>query len=469
MIESSNAVLMAEYRLLNACFLDNSNLDKPGVSEDSFIHEQSKTIFNSMMQLRSEKVPINMNSLFQRAASLDVGIRQDQISLIQDINEEQTVVLDDILKTLTSAKKRVNVLENLEKIKNIVDSNVILSDEDKAKLRDLYYSSEEQTLVEETREGVMTFEQWKDAYFKEFDKRVNGKAYYFNDEILDDLITTGPQPGQGGLICASSGMGKSAYCLNLINRFIDRQIPCMYFSLEMGKVDTADRLMAIRKQIPFKDIVNPVSSDPTMFQGIRGQLMAEFDNLISNNKFRFCEEPTLTLNDIRSYITKFQADTGQKYCLVVIDLLTMVQDFASIKGSASLANQIEFAINKLNAMAKELGFHYIGVVQLNRTVEADKVMDIEDITKLRPTRSAIKNANALLERARYVVSLFRPKYFADTYLSDDPQTAEMQDMIEVGIMKQNNGVTTKRYALFDGETFTVTPMLKTESDTDEED
>lgn len=467
MIESNNAVILAEYRLLNACFLDNSNLDKQGVNEDAFIHEQSKTIYNSMLQLRKENIPINMNSLFQRAASLDVGIRQDQISLIQDINEEQTVVLDDILKTLSSAKKRIKVLDNLEKIKNIVDSNVILTDADKATLRDLYYQSEGETLIDEEREGVMNFEQWKDAYFKEFDKRANGKAYYFNDEILDDLITTGPQPGQGGLICASSGMGKSAYCLNLINRFIDRQIPCMYFSLEMGKVDTADRLMAIRKQIPFKDIVNPVSSDPTMFQGIRGQLVTEFNNLLANNKFRFCDEPTLTLNDLRSHITKFQADTGQKYCLVVIDLLTMIQDFASIKGSASLANQIEFAINKLNAMAKELGFHYIGVVQLNRTVEADKVMDIEDIVKLRPTRSAIKNANALLERARYVVSLFRPKYFADTYLSDDPQTAEMQDIIEVGIMKQNNGITTKRYALFDGETFTVTPMLKTESEVDE--
>ena len=458
---------MAEYRLLNACFLDNKYLDSPGVNEDAFIHEQSKTIYNSMMQLRSEKVPINMNSLFQRAASLDVGIRQDQIALIQDINTESEVVLDDILKTLSSAKKRIISNKDIEEVKDILNSNIIISADDKTKLRDLLYRVEENTLIEETHEGVMNFEQWKDAYFQEFDKRSKGKAYYFNDEILDNLITTGPQPGQGGLICASSGMGKSAYCLNLINRFIDRQIPCMYFSLEMGKVDTADRLMSIRKQIPFKDIINPTSSDPTTFQSIRSLLMKEFDDLIANNKFRFCDEPTLTLNDLRSYITKFQTDTGQKYCLVVIDLLTMIQDFASLKGNASLANQIEFAINKLNAMAKELGFHYIGVVQLNRTVEADKVVDIDDITKLRPTRSAIKNANALLERARYVVSLFRPKYFADTYLSDDPQTAEMQDIIEVGIMKQNNGITTKRYALFDGETFTVTPMLNTEETTDE--
>ena len=67
MIESTNAVIIAEYRLLNACYLNQDNLDKQGVSEESFVHDQSKTLFNSIFSLKTENIPINENSLFQRA------------------------------------------------------------------------------------------------------------------------------------------------------------------------------------------------------------------------------------------------------------------------------------------------------------------------------------------------------------------------------------------------------------------
>ena len=462
MIESTNAVIIAEYRLLNACYLNQDNLDKQGVSEESFVHDQSKTLFNSIFSLKTENIPINENSLFQRASSLDNDISQEQIDYIVSINEDPNVNINDIVKTLTIAKNAVDCTKNLEEAKTIINSKILLSDEDKAKVRNLLYDSEEKALMEEQHSGVMNLDTWSAEYIEEFKKRQNGKLYSFNDKILDNIITTGPEPGCGGLICASSGMGKSSYCLNLINNFINLQVPCMYFSLEMGKIDTFDRLIAIREQVPFKDLVNP--SDPNVYQTMLGLINNERQELIKNNKFRFCEDPSLTLNDIRSYIKKFQSDIGQRYCIVVLDLVTMVKDFASVANGVSLANQMEFAINKLNAMAKELGFHYIGVAQLNRTVESDKIIDIEDIDKLRPTRSAIKNSGALLERTRYCISLFRKKFYADTYLPDNPETQEMDDIIEVGLMKQNNGVTARKYARFDGDTFSITPVIEQQSD-----
>ena len=253
-------------------------------------------------------------------------------------------------------------------------------------------------------------------------------------------------------------MGKSSYVLNLINNLINRDIPVLYFSLEMGKIDTYDRLVSIRTQIPFKNLVNP--EDPSEWASYKDRIEEEHEVLSKHVKFRFCDDPEITLNDIESYIRKFQADIGVQYCIVVIDLVTMVQDFASVSNGVSLANQIEFAINKLNAIAKTCGIHYIGIAQLNRKVEEDKVRDPEDIPKLRPNRAAIKNSNALLERCRYVISLFRPKYFADTYLSVEefPEIAEMEDIIEVGVMKQNNGMTGRAECKFDGETFTVAPI-----------
>ena len=58
MIEDNNAVLLAEYRLLNACYSNPDFLYENGVTEDIFQHSQSKTIFNSIKSLYESKVPL---------------------------------------------------------------------------------------------------------------------------------------------------------------------------------------------------------------------------------------------------------------------------------------------------------------------------------------------------------------------------------------------------------------------------
>lgn len=459
-IESNNAVVIAEYRLLNACFLNPDNLMQQDINEDIFFYQQSKSIFNSLIELKKENIEITENSLYQRAASKDISIRQEQIQTVVDINDDKNVQIKDILDGLNLAKKVDFSLKKLKEAESLLSKNLIINDEDKDTFRDILSSVEAKVLREDNKMGLLTFDEWTNDYIEEFKNRKNGKIYYFNDPILDKLITTGPEPGNGGIICAASGMGKSSYVLNIINNFISREIPCMYFSLEMGKMNTMDRLMAIRHQIPFKNFVNPSSLDE--HNDLLNLIKEDRENLIKNLKFRFCEDPNLSLNDIRSYIQKFQADTGQTYIIVVIDLISMVKDFTTTKNGLNLAASMEFAINKMNAIAKELGIHWIGVAQLNRSVESEKIVDIDDIYKYRPNRNALKNSNALTERSRYLISLFRPKYYAEMYLPDDPATNEMTDIVEIGLLKQSNGCVGRTEALFDGDTFTVTPIIQTD-------
>lgn len=455
-IESNNAVVVAEYRLLNACFVNPNNLNEQDVNEDIFLHPQCKSILQALVELKKEGIEINENSLYQRVAAKDLNVTQSQIQTLIDINEDANVQIKDIVNALQSAKKVEAATAKLKEAQQLLSKNLIMSEQDKEAFRDAIADAETQMLQEDNKMGLLTFEQWTDSYLDEFKQRKNGKMYFFNDPILDKLITTGPEPGNGGLICASPGMGKSSYVLNLINRLIDRQIACIYFSLEMGKMNTMDRLMSIRLQIPFKNFVNPTSAE--VHDELLGYINAEREKLLNCDKFRFCEDPSLSLNDIKSYIQKFQADTGQNYCIVVIDLITMVKDFTSTKNGVNLAASMEFAINKMNAIAKELNIHWIGVAQLNRTVESEKIVDIDDIYKYRPTRNAVKNANALLERSRYLLSLFRPKYYAEMYLPDEQDTKDLADVIEIGLLKQSNGVVGREVALFDGETFTISPM-----------
>ena len=236
----------------------------------------------------------------------------------------------------------------------------------------------------------------------------------------------------------------------------------IFFSLEMGEISTYDRLLSSRLQIPYSEIVNP--SDEETYSSILAAVEQERQSLDQNQFFRFCENATIDLNYIKKEIIKFQESIGQRYCIVVIDLITMVQDFVSARNGLGLAQTIEVAINKMNALSKELGIHYIGTAQLNRSGETANVVDIEDINRLRPTRAQVKNSGALLERCRYVVSLFRKKFFIDQYFPDDEEAQAEDDLVEVSMLKQNNGQCKRMYESFNGECFTLTYVENAKSE-----
>ena len=84
MIEDNNAVLLAEYRLLNACYSNPDFLYENGVTEDIFQHSQSKTIFNSIKSLYESKVPLTRESLWQDASNHDLGINNSIIDQVID-------------------------------------------------------------------------------------------------------------------------------------------------------------------------------------------------------------------------------------------------------------------------------------------------------------------------------------------------------------------------------------------------
>ena len=236
----------------------------------------------------------------------------------------------------------------------------------------------------------------------------------------------------------------------------------MYYSLEMGKADTMDRLIALRKQLPLSDIINPPDTDT--WQVLKKEIQQECEILKQNKNFRFSECASISLPQVKQDITKFQTDIGQQYCIVVFDLLSMVKEFmVTDKSGVNFAQGIEVAINVLNAMAKELGFHYIAVLQMNRKGEDERIDDVKDINKFRPTRTGIKNSGAFLERCRYALSLFRPRYYAEEYIEDTALWEDMQDICQVSSLKQNQGKVGKLGDyLFNPDYMEMTPMEDTE-------
>lgn len=462
-IDESQPVVIAEYRLLNAIYLDPNLLDSELYSEDLFVHDMCGSIAKAIDTMTTEGTPLNKNSLFQQTSVFDINVTLDIIEAIIDLNTEPVSYIKDIVDVLTTAKRALKSLDHLEKAKTIINSSLVLDEKASENVRKEFEKAEEalSTLQNQSKK-VLTTKEWGDQWQDEFDDRKNGKKYFFNEPVLDDIVVDGPIPGTGGLIVAQPGMGKSTVVLKLVNSLINANVPCMFFSLEMGSISTYDRLLATRLQIPYSEIVNP--PDEESWYSIRQQVQQERQFLDSNERFRFCEDASISLADIKKGVKRFQEQIGQQYCIIVLDIITMVKDFCEVKGGLGLAQAIEIAVNKMNALSKELGIHYVATAQLNRSGESDKVVDVEDIYRFRPNRSQVKNSGALIERVRYAISLFRPKFYIDQYFAEDEEAQLTQDTIELQLLKQNNGVCKRHYELFDGPTFSLTPLLNTSED-----
>ena len=461
----SNAASVASVRVLNKIVLHPDQIDVLGIDENLF---NARTIdyFRAIESLYRDKADINETSIYERMTKdgkeSDFGIIGSFYNFSDGSGD-----ISDAIADMKEERRSYKLNESLNEFTATYSKIERFDDKSRQQLKDALFDIEEQLGDNDSEEKLIKYlPDIKEKYLAEFEKRKGGRIYTFNNKILDDILEDGPVPGEGGLITASTGMGKTAFALNVMNDLYNANIPTMLFELEMGDINTMDRWLSLRTGIPYKDIKHPKSQED--FELVKKELDKEFKHLeLNNERWAICEKATLSLADIRREARKFQIKTGQKYFILLLDLISMIQDFTSPEKGLSLAGQMEIAINRVNAMAKELGFHWLGLVQLNRSVEQDKVMDIDDIDRLRPNRAAIKNSGALLERCRYCLSLFRKKYYAEAYLEKE-EAEVLEDIIEVGLMKASNAQVGKRFMMFQPEIFKCSPLLNTNGEAEEE-
>lgn len=465
-MSKSDPTIIAEYRLCNAVYLNPDILDDPQFNYDLFTHEMAKDFCQSIDEMTKDGTPLNELSIFNKLATLNINASIDEVKTIIEINDQPVSDIKDIIGYLKDGKKKFGALQSIKEIENLLTQDGQLDEKARDKLKKAFDAADTKifTLDDGSIKHILSMKEWGDIWHEEFLKRKTGKRYFFNDPILDEIVMDGPLPGTIGVFAAQSGMGKTTMVTHIANNFINANIPCMFFSLEMGAISTYDRLIANRLQIPYSEIVRPADQDT--WASLEQLINTERQFLDENNYFKFCQDASLSLVDIKKAIEKFQEQIGQRYCVVIIDLITMVKEFC--KSSQNMAQAIEIAVNELSALAKALDVHFICTAQMNRAGEAEKVVDPEDVYRFRPTRNGIKNSGALLERARYSISLFRKKFYLKQFFGDDEEIMSEPDTMEVQLLKQNNGECPRKYYLFNGECFTISPMLNTSTDLSEE-
>lgn len=452
------AIVVAEYRLLNALVQNKEFRNDSRVHEDLFLHETAKSIFQAIEKLNKNNINISQASLLQASAELDYNINKGIIESVFDVKQEDINSLDDILYRLTESKKKQIIRKKLRELSSLSEEEGDLNYD---KLMGGIYDIDS-TLKKSNNNSILkSYSQWSDEYIEELKRRSKGKHYTFGDPILDKAIRKGAYPGAITTIAGATGQGKSTYVRNLISGLIDLTAPSIYISLEMSGIDTYDSLLSCRRSILLEDLYS-YGSDAISLIDVVEQEKEEQKN---NRNFYFIEEPNLSFPKLRSIIKEFKQRTGSDYLIVAIDLVTQMREFSGGGNNKSVANSYEEAMNLQNIIAKEENVHFINVVQFGRNADSLKIASIEDLERLRPSLNDIKNSQAIAERSRVVLSVFRKKYYADRYLIGVEGADAIPDIMELQVLKNSSGRAGDIYKYyFEGDFFRVTPMLEESKD-----
>jgi replicative DNA helicase len=226
----------------------------------------------------------------------------------------------------------------------------------------------------------------------------------------------------------------------------------------MNLVSIVNKLLSQRLSIPFDYFYKKDKSDEDYSEYVASEIKIEEQNIKESPYFRYIDKQSLSLHDIDSLIKQAMESMKQKYAVVTIDLLTMIKDFSG----ENKASKYEDAMNKLHEIAKKNNVAILGVVQTKRLSDKTVVKGIDDLEKFRPSIEEIKNAGAIEERSRIVLSLFRKKHEANKHFEkDDPILEIIEDIAEIEVLKQNLGEVGNRVKyLYEGEYSKFTPYIE---------
>lgn len=221
-----------------------------------------------------------------------------------------------------------------------------------------------------------------------------------------DELTGGLQPNSLVVIGARPGMGKTSFAMSMAaNAAIKEQLPVLFVSLEMSKLELTQRLLCMEAKVDSKKIrTGKLSED-------EWRRVAAATPRFSSARLWIDDNAQATVMDIRAKARRVTQQEGQ-LGMVVVDYLQLMTG----RGRAeNRQNEVAEISRGLKVLARELECPVVALSQLNRGLETrlDK----------RPVLSDLRESGSLEQDSDVVIFLYRDEqYNPDT---PDRGTAEV--------------------------------------------
>lgn len=231
-----------------------------------------------------------------------------------------------------------------------------------------------------------------------------------------DSMLAGFQRSDLFIIAARPSMGKTAFVLNLAhNVAVQAKERVLIFSLEMGKEQLVDRLLALESGVDAWALRTGNLTDDDF------EKIGEAMGTLSEAPIYIDDSPGITVSDLRTKARReaHSAPLG----LIVVDYLQLMSGGSRFGDVANRVQEISEISRGLKGVARELNVPLVALSQLSRSVES-RSPQIPQLADLRESGSIEQDADV-------VAFLYREEYY-------NPET-DRKNIMDVLIKKHRNG------------------------------
>lgn len=396
----------------------------------------------------NKKIDINDQSIILYGNKISNDINDSSLLKINETNYD-IIQFDNYLAELKKeyGKENVNriILNNLQSqttTKKSFDVDAVIEIRDEI--------NKQLDIINHKDTTFLSYHQMIEKYEESLTDIIKGRTYSTGCSYLDNKLVLKARPGYITSIFAATGLAKSTFALYLVSKQINKNISSALFSLENDNFLAAEKLLSNKTETPFSKMIY----NQDFLENISAIIKDEKERSKKYKNFYFCDQASLSKFDLENNIIKIKNLLKTDYLLVTVDLASMLTDFGTTP------NDIEMSMNDLHYMARRLNVHFILIFQANRETDSSKVSKIEELDKLRPMLGNIKNSNAIAERSRATIGLFRKKFYAEKYFIDNPLVECMDDILEAIVLKQNSGTLGVLKYLYNPELSDFTPYIE---------
>lgn len=385
------------------------------VTAGDFYQHQYGVMFEAMLELFNENLPVDLITLQNRLKEKDVPPEVSSLEFVRDIIT--TVPTSANVKSYAKIVRDKAVLRRLIKINEDIANTCYAG---KEPLEDILASTEKTifNLLQNRNSGdFVPIRQVAMNVLEKIEQasKNQGTVTGVPTGFIDlDYKTSGLQPSDFVLIAARPSMGKTAFVLNLVDHIaVKKGLPAMVFSLEMSKEQLVNRMLAMESNVDSQKLRTGTLSDSDWDAVVEGI------GVIGNSKLIIDDTPGISIMELRSRCRKMKLEYGLS--IVIIDYLQLMS--GSGKGGENRQQEISEISRSLKALARELSAPVIALSQLSRACETRP--------DHRPMLSDLRESGAIEQDADVVMFLYR-----DDYYNKD---TDMPNIAEVIIAKQRNG------------------------------
>lgn len=423
--------LEAEASLLGSLLIDNDAFVKIGdrIHGEDFYDQRHQMIFEAMSRLHDQHKPV------------------DILTLSEELKAKGNLEKIGGASFLTELTNFVPTAANVENYADIVAEKSIRRRLIKASQDIVRIGSDEtkslQELIEETesrlfevnqrhvRQDITSLESVLEESFERLDdlQRNKGKLRGVATGLHDlDKMTAGLQASDLFVVAARPSMGKTALMLNMALNIAtkDTHGAVLYFSLEMGKEQLVDRLLAAEAGVDFWKLRTGDGLSESDYEKLSGAMGA-----LAEAKIFIDDTSGITVGDLRTKARRLHHQTPLS--VIMVDYLQLMSGGSRFAAVANRVQEISEISRGIKILARELNVPIIAASQLNRSVE--------NRTPQIPQLADLRESGAIEQDADIVSFIYREDFY-------NPDTSR-QHITDLLIKKHRNGPTGKVELYFD--------------------